>query len=284
MTGRLTASTGFVVLLGDPVGHSLSPVIHNAAFEAQGIDLAYLACPVESHHLGAAMEGLHVLGAVGANVTLPHKTDALRLAETASPAARALGAANTLVREPNGWQAENTDVAGFLAPLRAHAVAVAGSTVVVLGAGGAARAVAYGCLTGLRPARLTVVARRPEQAARLLQDLDSWSGETETTALSPTEGGAAVRAASLVVNATPLGMGDGRTPWADAEDFRPGQIVYDLVYRPTQTPLLAAARQRGATTIGGLPMLLAQAAASYRFWTGQDMPHDVVKRAVEAAL
>ena len=284
MTGRLTAATRFVVLLGDPVGHSLSPSFHNAAFEAQGLDLVYLACRVEAGRLAAAMEGLHALGAVGANVTIPYKTDALRLSATASDAALALGAANTLVHTPSGWRAENTDVAGFLAPLRGYGDTLGAASVVVFGAGGAARAVAYGCLTSIQPVRLAVVARRLEQAEQLLRDLHPVVGATETVALTPADAGSSVREARLVVNATPLGMGDGQTPWPDASDFRSGQIVYDLVYRPARTPLLDAAERRGAILIGGLPMLLSQAAASYRLWTGQDMPLDVARRAAEASL
>ena len=284
MGGGPTAATGLVVLLGDPVGHSVSPAIHNAAFAAQGIDMVYLACRVEADDLGRAIDGLHALGAIGANVTIPHKTRALRLATRATDKAQVLGAANTLVRRSDGWLADNTDVEGFLAPLGEHAEAIRNGTVVVFGAGGAARAVAFGCLTGLRPRRLVVAARRREQAEQVLTDLAALATPTATLAVPLADAGALVREAAVVVNATPLGMGDGRTPWPTVEDFQKGQIVYDLVPRPARTPLLAAAASRGAVTIGGLPMLLAQAAGSYRQWTGQDFPHDVARRAAEAAL
>lgn len=274
-----SASTGLVVLLGDPVGHSISPVLHNAAFREQGLDLVYLACRVHAGRVGEAAAGLHALGALGANVTIPHKTAVLESAASASETARALGASNTLVRTEAGWHAENTDVPGFLGPLDAHREAVEGAGVVVFGAGGAARAVVYACLRHLAPARLGVLARRPEQAEQILDDLDSVRGETDTRALTEAE---AVPEAALVVNATPLGMNDGRTPYAGP--FRPGQIVYDLVYRPARTPLLRAASEGGATAIDGLPMLIGQAAESYRLWTGREMPLGVVRRAALEAL
>lgn len=280
----VSASTSLVALLGDPVGHSVSPALHNAAFHAQGVDAVYLACTVSRDHLAEAVGGLWALGGLGANVTIPHKQTVLSLADSASDTARALGAANTLVRGAEGWHADNTDVAGFLTPLSEHRARLAGGSVVVLGAGGAARAVVYAALTTLAPDRLTVVARRPEQAAELLRDLAPLAAGVETRALVLEDAAPAVRDAGLIVNATPVGMGDGRSPWPDADDFHSVQIVYDLVYRPAQTPLMSAAHERGATVIGGLPMLLGQAADAYRQWTGRDFPHAVAQRAALAAL
>ena len=269
------ARTGLVVLLGDPVEHSLSPAIHNAAFQAQGLNLAYLACRVRPARLGDAVAGLDALGAVGANVTLPHKRRALELAATASPAAAAMGAANTLVRGETGWHADNTDVAGFLGPLQPVAERLRGETVLVVGAGGAARAVVWAAREHLG-ARVIVAARRLAQAEELAS---AFSAEALPLDAARPPG----REAAVVVNATPVGMAPhpDATPWTFAPDVRRDQIAYDLVYRPAQTRFLRDAAALGLATIGGLPMLLGQAAAAYALWTGREMPLDAVRAALD---
>lgn len=276
----ITASTELVVLLGDPVGHSLSPVIHNAAFAEQALDLVYLAHAVASGALPHAIDGLWALGARGANVTIPHKRAVLGLASEATETARTLGAANTLRRGDDGWVADNTDVEGFLDPLRIHRQRVSGHPVAVLGAGGAARAVVYAVLRDLSPAHVTVLARRPDQADQLAVDLGA-HGDVRVAAMDDRE---AVRSAALIVNATPVGMDGNATPLAGLSMLHDRHVVYDLIYRPAQTPLLKAAESRGAETINGLPMLLGQAAASYRQWTGLAFPLATARRAALHAL
>ena len=268
---------GLAVLLGNNVAHSLSPAIHNAASGALGLDLTYAACHVEPDRLADAVGGLWALGAVGANVTIPHKRAVLELVDSASDTARTLGAANTLVRGADGWHADNTDVEGFLAPLDPHRQSLTGAPAVVLGAGGAARAVVFG-LKSLGVASVAVVARRLEQAQALADDL----GANE--ALGFEHAGPRIQEASVVVNATPVGLNGLDSPWTSAEDFHAEQIVYDLLYHPAQTPLMRAASGRGATVIGGLPMLVAQAAGSFRQWTGRDMCLDVATQAALAHL
>lgn len=273
-----SATTGLVVLLGDPVSHSLSPALHNAAFAADGLDLAYLACRVAPEALPRAVAGLHALGALGANVTLPHKEAAARLADARAPEAAATGAANTLVRAGGLWRAHNTDVAGFLGPLAGRGLE--GAEATVLGAGGAARAVVYALLTALAPGRLTLAARRTGQAEALAADLSAHDARG-ALAVAPL---AEAPPARLVVNCTPLGMSgmEDLTPFTGA--LGRGQIAYDLVYRPAQTRFLREAQAHGAETIGGLPMLVGQAAEAYRLWTGRPMPAETARAAAVRAL
>ena len=268
-------------LLGDPVAHSRSPLIHNAAFRAAGIDAAYRAVRVEAEALGGAVAGLRAPNVLGANVTIPHKQAVLSHLDALTPEAEAIGAVNTVVRAPDGTLCgDNTDAAGFLRGLDARALHDA--PALVFGAGGAARAVVYALLTALRPETLTLVARRPAQAEALAADLDAFDPDGALRVVPVGEAAGAVRSSRLVVNTTPLGMhpDERSTPWPNASDFGSGHTVYDLVYTPQRTRLLDDANSRGAQTVGGLTMLVGQAAAAFVQWTGQPMP----LAAVHAAL
>jgi shikimate dehydrogenase len=280
------ATTRLVALLGDPVAHSRSPAIHNAAFRALGLDLVYVACRVTPGALPAAVAGLRALGAAGANVTVPHKEPVVLLVDRLSPAAAATRAVNTIVPLADGaFEGDNTDVAGFLDPLGRYAPLLRGQEAVILGAGGAARAAAYALLTTLAPSRLTVVGRTTQRAGRLAAELSSHDAHEALCVMAPDDARRAVRRATLVVNATPAGMHPHveATPWPDADDFSAGQLVSDLVYAPPETRLLREAAARGAATLDGRAMLLAQAAAAFERWTGRAMPLDVARAALDAA-
>jgi len=270
------AETQVVTLLGHPVEHSLSPRIHNTAFRAQGTNAVYVATPVRPEALRDAVAGLRALQFLGANVTVPHKEAVRPLLDDVSERAAAVGAVNTIVRDGDTLRGDNTDVEGFLAPLVGElGDALDGAPMVVFGAGGAARAVAYGLLDRYRPERLTLVARRPEQAEALAADLDGYDARDALRVSTFDDAAPAVRASRLLVNATPLGMAPDRTaqtPWPDADDLGPDHVAYDLVYTPEETRFLREAAERDTMTIGGLDMLVGQAAAAYEQWTGQKMP------------
>ena len=284
----LDAQTQLVALLGYPVEHSLSPLIHNTAFQEQELNWAYLATAVAPDDVREAVEGLKALRFKGANVTIPHKQTVLPLMAELSPQAEAVGAVNTIVcrrpseEEPAVLFGDNTDIAGFLKPLSSHAEDVEGTSMLIFGAGGAARAVAYALLSAYRPQRLTLAARTPSKAERLARDLASYDERGALQVVPFAEAGPAVRSSRLLVNATPLGMYPHMeaSPWANDSDFSAGQVAYDLVYNPERTRFLKEASDRGAMAISGLHMLVSQAAASYLQWTGQAMPTGTVKNAL----
>jgi len=280
---EIDAETRLVTLLGDPVAHSSSPRIHNTAFRVQGINAAYVATRVPSGDLPDALDGLRAMRFLGANVTIPHKQAVRPLLDAVTPRAEAIGAVNTIVRVESSDDApflrgDNTDGAGFWAPLQSHADALDGAEALVFGAGGAARAVVYTLLTECTLSRLTLAVRTPPKAEPLARDMAPHGPGTTLEIVPLHEAGAALRASTLVVNATPLGMhpDEDGTPWPDATDWTDAHIVYDLVYNPRTTRLLHEAAAQGATAIGGLGMLVGQAAAAYEQWTGRPMPEEAV--------
>lgn len=288
---QVDAVTRPVGLLGYPVGHSLSPLIHNTAFQHQKLNYVYLALPVPPEALAEAVRGLWALGFAGSNVTIPHKQAILPLVDELSAQAAAVGAVNTLVMRRDDATArqiifgDNTDVVGFLEPLLPYAERVRGAEMVIFGGGGAARAVAYALLTTFRPRRLTLAARSTGRAEKLAADMATYDEKGALRVVALADAAPDVRSARLLVNATPLGMhGDvAATPWPATSDFTEDQILYDLVYNPEETRLLRDAATGGATTIGGLEMLVHQAAAAYVQWTNQPMPVDVVRKALRSA-
>lgn len=277
------ARTRLALLLGEPVAHSLSPLIHNTAFRALGLNAAYLAARVAPEALGEAVAGLRALGMMGANVTIPHKRTVRPYLDGLTPEADAIGAANTITRLDDGTlHGDNTDAAGFLSGLDASAMR--GTDALVFGSGGAARAVVYALLTALRPTSLTIAARTTDRAEALAESFVRFDERGALRVVPLAE--APVRRSRLVVNATPLGMHPDveATVWPNADDFGPDHTVYDLVYAPAETRLLREAAQRGASTIDGLAMLIGQAAAAFEQWTGQAMPADAVRAALRHHL
>lgn len=269
-----------VGLIGWPLGHSLSPAFQQAAFDACGIAVRYELWPTPPERVAAVVAGLRQPDALGSNVTIPHKEMILDLIDERTAAVTRVGAANTLVRLPDGrLRADNTDLYGFQRTLVEAGLSVRGATVVVLGAGGAARAVLV-ALGDAGARRLIVANRRPERAARLLADL-ALEGLGEAVQLDGETLRPRLSSAALIVNATAVGWHGDETP-LDPALLPAGAAVYDLTYR--DTALLRAARMRGLPTLDGLRMLVYQGARSFELWTGQAAPVTIMMAAAEAAV
>ena len=277
MSRQVTGRTGLLCLLGSPVAHSISPAMHNEACALLDLDYTYLAFDVAPDRLAEAVEGLKALGVRGFNVTMPHKTAAAALCERLSPAARICGAVNTVVNEGGSLVGHTTDGEGYMRSAREAGFQPEGKRMVQLGAGGAGTAVlVQAALAGLaaidvlhprdavwpRAERVAAELERASQCRVVLHDLDD--REALRTCLGQ---------ADLLVNTTPVGM--ERMPGClipDASWLHAGLTVSDVIYQPRETQLLRMAREAGLKTFNGMYMLLHQGAASFRLWTGREMP------------
>jgi shikimate dehydrogenase len=285
--------TQLVGVIGWPVEHSLSPAMHNAAFEALGLNWRYVPLPVRPGQVEAAARGLSALGFRGANVTVPHKRAVMPALAHIGPSARALGAVNTLV---TGWRQDgtvtvagyNTDSEGFLDSLRQAGFKPGdGGSAVVVGAGGAARAVVYGLLSS-GAGEVSVLNRTLDRARALVSDL---AGHLDSPAqlhalpLTRETLVESARAADLLVNATTVGMWPNADAsiWPAGVQLPPHVAVFDLVYNPLETRLLRDARASGAHPIDGLGMLVRQGALAFAMWTDQDLAPDDVAPVMRAA-
>ena len=277
---RIGGGTHVVGIIGWPVSHSLSPAIHNAGFAAAGLDWVYLPLPVRPEWLQPALIGLVPLGFAGANVTMPHKTEAAELIQHRSDDATLLQAVNTIAVRGGELEGHNTDVAGFDRFLRRDAgFDPAGRSALVYGAGGAARACAL-ALARAGLAELTVAARDEARAAPLVKMVEAL--EVPVTLIRPGDTGELTP--DLVVNATPVGGRDAEQVLPSLPHLGSGVLVIDLLYDPPSTDLQRRAREAGATAFGGLGHLLEQAALSFELWTGQPAPLEVMSAAALASL
>lgn len=271
----ITGATRLAAVIGDPVRHSLSPVIHNAAFAEAGLDWAFVAFEVIAGDAPAAITGAKALGIDGLSVTMPHKATVIEALDRLTPTAQRLGAVNAIVREGIEFVGHSTDGAGLVDALAYdEGFSPEGRSCVVVGAGGAARAVIL-ALADAGASEVVVINRTPanaELAAALAGKVGRVGTEED------------VRAADLVVNATPMGMVGNDQPAVGASLFHSNQLVVDLVYSPPLTPTIQAARAAGAHAVGGLGMLVHQAAHAFTLWTGQEAPLPAMSAAAMAAL
>jgi shikimate dehydrogenase len=274
----ITGATRVAGVIGDPVRHSLSPVMHNAAYRALGLDWVYAAFEVPDGQTAAALDAAALLGFVGLSVTMPHKAASAKRCDEVTERARRLDSVNTVtVRADGSLAGDSTDGEGFVRSLRdaGHDVS-AGRRVLLFGAGGAARAV--GLALADAGAQVAVAARRTERAEGAAA---LWDGAV----IAWDERDAAAAGVTLVVNATPIGMGDDSSLPLSTHAVRPDCVYADLVYHPLETPLLAAARAAGAATVDGLGMLVHQAALQVELWSGRDAaPVAAMRAAAEESL
>jgi shikimate dehydrogenase len=271
-------------LIGFPLAHSVTPAMYAAAFEAMGIEARCEKWVTPTEDLEATVARLREPELFGANVTVPHKESVIRLLDDVDASVRQIGAVNCIVRTPEGALAgHNTDKGGFMRSLRESGFEPGGQTALVLGAGGAARAVVAGLIEA-GVARLDIANRtraRAEELASVMRgpiEVIEWQDEALT---------AAAAAAGVIVNTTPMGMAhtalEAESPLAE-QHFRAGVVAFDLVYNPPLTPFLAAAKRAGAVAVSGLDMLVYQGAESIRLWTGREPPLEVMRAAARSAL
>ncbi len=283
----IKGTTKLLGVIGHPVEHSLSPVMHNAAIAHLGADYVYLPFPIKPEDLSTALSGFGVMGVQGFSITIPHKQAILPLLAEVSPVARAVGAVNTVYRSDRGWCGTNTDVEGFLAPLRSCGGDWSQKVAVILGNGGAARAVVAGCAE-LGCAEIHVVGRSEQ---KLIEFQQSWVNSPQPLILNVHHWdklSSLIAHADLLVNTTPVGMypqGE-QSPVAEAvmAQLPVGAIAYDLIYIPNPTQFLKQAQQQGAIALDGLEMLVQQGAAALKIWLQQPVPVDIMRQALQQHL
>jgi shikimate dehydrogenase len=283
----ITGKTQLLGVIGYPISHSLSPVMHNAALAYLKADYVYVPFPIPPAELGPVIASFAAIGVKGFSVTIPHKINIMPYLSSISDQARLVGAVNTVWLTQEGWQGDNTDVDGFLAPLLALNLDRSKIKPLILGNGGAARAVIVGCAE-LGCKEIKVIGRDAEK----LKDLSlSWAGtslENLITGHTWDELPQLIGESNLVVNTTPVGMSPHieHSPVSEEifEMLSKDTIVYDLIYTPRPTRFLTMARSKGATAIDGLEMLVQQGAVALKQWLNQPVPVDVMRQALEDYL
>lgn len=280
----IDARTQLFGLIGYPLGHTLSPPLHNAALAATGVNGVYLALPTPPERLAEAIAAMRAWPVAGLNVTVPHKVTVMPLLDAITPEAERIGAVNTIARDGDRLIGHNTDYQGFLAML--HGLPVP-ERAVILGAGGSSRAVAY-ALVSAGTREITFAVRRPGASQEVVTAMAAPAVRWSEAAFGSTELNAALDSADVLVNTTPVGM----TPHADLSPLESTDLarlpthaaVLDLIYNPSETRLMRLAKARGLDAINGLPMLIAQAAAAFTIWTGRQAPESAWQNALHGIL
>lgn len=280
----ISGKTKVCAIIGDPVGHTLSPGMHNAAFKKLGLDYAYIPLLVKPEKLAAAVAGLRAIQVTGFNVTIPHKVTILPLLDDIDPLSRKIGAVNTITNINGKLTGYNTDAEGFFQSLMEHGVNPAGKNVAVLGAGGASRAISF--ILAEMGAKLTLLNRQAglERAHDIASMIKTGIGR-EVQVLALEKMAAGLKGTDILINATSVGMSPHteNSP-VPADSLREIPLVIDIVYTPTETQLLKDAKKAGAKTIGGVDMLVWQGALAFEKWTGRKAPLEIMRHEAMKAL
>jgi shikimate dehydrogenase len=282
----IDAKTQVCAVFGHPVGHSLSPELHNAAFDALQLPYVYVAHDVQPGSVGRALDGIRVMGYRGLSVTIPHKVEAMQGVDEVDPIAQGIGCINTVVNDDGRLIGYNSDGLGALGALRDAGADPQDQEVLVLGSGGAARAIAVTLAREAPPARMQILGIKMDELDRLVRDVDD-CGTTPATGRELTDAAlrSAVAEASILLHCSPIGMHPKEDQsLVPAGLLREGLVVFDAVYNPRRTRLLQDAEAAGCRTIEGLEMFLGQAYVQFELWTGQSAPRDVMRQVVEAKL
>jgi len=260
-------------VIGDPIDHSFSPAIHNAAFAFLGLDCAYIAYRIPKDDLTAGIESLKLINIAGFNVTIPHKVEMMKLLDYADEDCKTIGATNTVDNENGKFKGYNTDMDGFLDPIKKRNLSCKDSNVLLIGAGGAARAI-VAAFAKEKAHKITIANRTKEKAEDLIKFANKLGIESEYADLSNV--GNTAGNYKFIVNATSVGMKGNSSP-ISTRTINKDCIVYDIVYMPVETELLEQSKKQGATIIYGWEMLLAQAMRSFEIWTKRKAPYEAMK-------
>ncbi len=273
-----TGKTEVCGIIGDPIEHTMSPVIHNTAFKDKKLDYIYLAFRVREEELGKAIEGIKALNVKGLNVTIPHKVAVIQYLDELDPIADKIGAVNTIVNNDGVLKGYNTDAAGFLQSLLERGIEPKGKKVVILGAGGASRAISF--ILAERGSSLTILNRTWDRAKTCADRIaETFQSEIVALKLDEENLAAALSKADILVNTTSIGMSPDidETP-VNAALLKPGLVVSDIIYNPIKTRLQREAETAGATVISGLDMLVWQGALAFQKWTDLKAPVELMKQ------
>ena len=263
-------------VIGDPIDHSLSPNIHNAAFRHLKLDHTYIAYKILAGELSAGVDALKAIKIAGFNVTIPHKIEMMKFLDEMDTTCKVIGAVNTVLNEDGKLKGYNTDMIGFLDPIKKRNLIIKDSQVLLLGAGGAARAIVT-AMVKEKASKITIVNRTLENANKLAEFAKKIGGDVDIVSIH--EVNKLIPDYKFIINSTSIGMRNEPSP-ISTENISKNSIVYDLVYQPINTDLIKKSKENGATIIYGYEMLLSQAACSFEIWHKTEAPYDVMKKAL----